>query len=50
MKALEEKIVREGKILPGNVLKVSHFLNHQLDVDFLMKWDVRSRGFMKAPV
>ena len=37
MKALEEKIVREGKILPGNVLKVSHFLNHQLDVDFLME-------------
>ena len=37
MKALEEKILREGKILPGNVLKVSHFLNHQLDVDFLME-------------
>jgi xanthine phosphoribosyltransferase len=37
MKALEEKIVREGKILPGNVLKVNHFLNHQLDVDFLME-------------
>ena len=37
MKALEEKILREGKVLPGNVLKVSHFLNHQLDVDFLME-------------
>ena len=37
MKALEEKILREGKVLPGNVLKVGHFLNHQLDVDFLMK-------------
>ena len=24
-------------MLPGNVLKVSHFLNHQLDVDFLME-------------
>ena len=37
MKALQEKILREGKVLPGNVLKVSHFLNHQLDVDFLME-------------
>ena len=37
MKALEEKIMHEGKILPGNILKVSHFLNHQLDVDFLME-------------
>lgn len=37
MKALEEKILKEGKVLPGNVLKVSNFLNHQLDVDFLME-------------
>lgn len=37
MKALQEKIVKEGKVMPGNVLKVSNFLNHQLDVDFLME-------------
>ena len=37
MKVLEEKIVKEGKILPGNVLKVGNFLTHQLDVDFLME-------------
>ena len=37
MKALQEKILREGKVLPGNILKVSHFLNHQLDVDFMME-------------
>ncbi len=35
MKTLEEKIIREGKVLPGNILKVGSFLNHQLDVDFL---------------
>lgn len=35
MKALEEKIKREGKILPGNVLKVDNFLNHQIDVRFM---------------
>ena len=37
MKALEEKILREGQILPGAIVKVSSFLNHQLDVDFLME-------------
>lgn len=36
MKALEEKILREGVVLPGHVLKVGSFLNHQLDVDFLL--------------
>lgn len=37
MKALEEKILREGTVLKGNILKVGSFLNQQLDVDFLMK-------------
>ena len=37
MKALEEKILKEGKVLPGNILKVGSFLNHQLDVDFIME-------------
>ena len=35
MKALEEKILSEGKVLPGNVLKVNGFLNHCLDVPFI---------------
>ena len=37
MKALEEKILKEGTVLPGNILKVNSFLNHRLDVDFLME-------------
>jgi len=36
MKALEEKIVREGSVLPGNVLKVGSFLNQQMDSDLIM--------------
>ena len=36
MKALEEKILSDGQILPGNVLKVGSFLNQQLDPDLLM--------------
>lgn len=37
LKLLEEKIMAEGKVFPGNILKVGSFLNHQLDVDFLME-------------
>lgn len=35
MKSLEEKILREGKVFPGGVLKVGSFLNHQIDVPFM---------------
>lgn len=35
MKALEEKIIKEGIVKEGNVLKVDSFLNHQIDVAFL---------------
>lgn len=35
MKKIEEEILKRGKILPGNVLKVNSFLNHQLDPMFL---------------
>ncbi|MBE6545923.1 MAG: xanthine phosphoribosyltransferase [Ruminococcaceae bacterium] len=35
MKALEQKIISECKILEGDVLKVDGFLNHQIDVSFM---------------
>ena len=37
MKLLEDKIKSEGRILPGEVLKVSAFLNHQIDTGFVME-------------
>ena len=37
MVALEEKILKEGKVLSGNILKVDCFLNHCIDVPFLME-------------
>ncbi len=37
MKALEERILNEGTVLEGGILKVGTFLNQQLDVDFLME-------------
>lgn len=35
MKALEDRIRQEGRILPGNIIKVDGFLNHQVDTLFL---------------
>ncbi len=35
MKALQERIQKEGKILPGNIIKVDGFLNHRVDTDLL---------------
>ena len=35
MKLLEDKILKEGKVLTGDVLKVDGFLNHRLDVALL---------------
>lgn len=35
--ALEEKIKKEGTVLPGDILKVDCFLNHCLDVSFLLE-------------
>ncbi|MCQ2431724.1 MAG: xanthine phosphoribosyltransferase [Clostridia bacterium] len=35
MKYLEERIRKEGIILPGNVLKVGHFVNQQIDTELL---------------
>ena len=35
MKLLEERILKDGKIGEGNVLKVDSFVNHQIDVAFM---------------
>ena len=35
MKLLEDRIRRDGKIRPGNVLKVDGFINHRIDVPFV---------------
>ena len=37
MELLEQKILKDGRILPGEVLKVDSFLNHQIDVELLNK-------------
>ena len=35
MKLLEERITKDGKILPGDILKIDNFLNHQLDTKLM---------------
>jgi xanthine phosphoribosyltransferase len=37
MKELEEKILKEGKLLGGDIVKVGSFLNQQVDIDLLKK-------------
>ena len=32
---LEEKILADGVVKTGNVLKVDNFLNHQIDIDIM---------------
>lgn len=37
MELLERRILSEGEVLPGNVVKVGSFLNHQIDVSLLLE-------------
>ncbi len=37
MKELEERIVKDGVVLNGDILKVDSFLNHQIDVELIAK-------------
>jgi xanthine phosphoribosyltransferase len=48
MNFLEERIVKDGIVKEGNILKVDSFLNHQLDVDLFdqmgKEWAKRFEG------
>ena len=37
MKKLKDKILNEGKVLPGNILKVDNFVNHMIDPELFME-------------
>ena len=45
MNFLEEKILREGVIKQGNILKIDSFLNHQIDIDIMrqMAYELKRR-------
>ena len=48
MNCLEERIVKDGIVKEGNVLKVDSFLNHQMDIDLFdqmgEEWKRRFKG------
>ena len=35
MQELKDRIVKEGKVLPGNIIKVDGFLNHRIDTGLM---------------
>ena len=35
MQELKDRIVKEGKVLPGNIIKVDGFLNHRIDTELI---------------
>lgn len=37
MKAVEEKILKEGRIIGDDILKVDNFVNHQIDTKFVQE-------------
>ena len=48
MNCLEERILKDGIVKEGNVLKVDSFLNHQMDIDLFnemgKEWKKRFEG------
>ena len=43
MKALEDRILKDGRVLPGGILKVDGFLNHQIDPALLYEMALELR-------
>ncbi len=37
MQLLKERILKDGTVKPGNILKVDSFLNHQMDIDLIQE-------------
>lgn len=51
MNFLEERIVKDGIVKEGNVLKVDSFLNHQMDIDLIDQMGAEfKRRFAGKPV
>lgn len=48
MKALEERILKDGKLIGTDILKVDSFLNHQLDVALLRELGQEFRRLFTA--
>ena len=49
MNFLEERILKDGIVKEGNVLKVDSFLNHQMDIRLLTRSEKNLRRDLKEP-
>ena len=51
MQLLKERILKDGVVKPGNILKVDSFLNHQMDIDLFNEMGKEwARLFADRPV
>ena len=51
MEQLKQRILQDGVVKPGNVLKVDSFLNHQMDIAFINEIGKEfKRRFADAPI
>lgn len=48
MKLLEQRILEDGKLLPGGILKVDSFLNHQLDPKLMYEMALELKRLYKG--
>ena len=47
MKLLKDRILKDGVVKPGNILKVDSFLNHQMDITLINEI---GKEFKRSPV
>lgn len=45
MKALEEKILKDGEVIGTEIVKVDGFINHRIDVKFMDEMAANLQGF-----
>lgn len=48
MNFLEERIVKDGIVKEGNILKVDSFLNHQMDVQLFQQMGKSSNAALQT--
>ncbi len=50
MELLKQRIIKDGNIKPGNILKVDSFLNHQMDITLLNEVGKEFRRLFPEPI
>ena len=50
MQLLKDRILKDGVVKPGNILKVDSFLNHQMDIDLINEIGKEFKALYCSPV